>query len=67
MQIDNEVEVEARQHLINNEKFQLLKQCQKEIFSETESSPSIRKILNELITEENLNLIRSKFISVWKN
>lgn len=65
MQVNNDAE--SKQYLINNDKFQLLKQCQKEIFSETESSPSIRKILNELITEENLNLIKSKFISVWRS
>lgn len=65
-EVSNDSSSEAKHYLINDEKFQLLKQCQKEVYSATESSPSLRKILNELITEESLKQIKSKFIAVWK-
>jgi hypothetical protein len=57
---------EIKQHLITDEKFNLIKECQQAIYTATESSPSIRKIINALITEENLQKIKSKFISIWK-
>jgi len=69
MQIENEianVQVNKelpKQHLITNEKFTLLKECQQNIYLTTESTPSIRKIINELITEENLQVIQSKFVT----
>ena len=56
---------ETKQHFINDEKFQLLKQYQQAIFEATEVSPAIRKIVNELINEENLQKIKSKFIGTW--
>jgi hypothetical protein len=55
----------SKLHLFTDTKFQLLRQCQQEIFEATESSPSIRKIINQLITEENLQRIKSQFIAVW--
>ena len=65
-QTSNEA-TEPKQHLITDEKFQLLRQCQQEIYLVTESSPSLRKLINELITEENLQKVKSKFISVWNS
>lgn len=56
---------EPKQYFIDDEKFQLLKQYQKEIFETTEVSPAIRKIVNELINDENLQKVKSKFIAVW--
>ncbi|MCD6040264.1 MAG: hypothetical protein K0S27_1664 [Gammaproteobacteria bacterium] len=58
--------VDKKQYLISDEKFSLIRKCQQIILESTESSPSIRKIINELITEENLQKITSKFIEVWK-
>jgi hypothetical protein len=55
----------SKLHLFTDTKFQLLRQYQQEIFEATESSPSIRKIINQLITEENLQKIKSQFIEVW--
>ena len=63
---ENEV-IEAKQHFFNNEKFQLLKQCQQEVFEATEVSPSLRKIINELINPDNLQHFKSKFINQWRN
>lgn len=54
-------------HFFNNEKFQLLKQCQQEIFEETEVSPSLRKMINDLINNENLQQLKSKFINLWRS
>lgn len=62
-----QTEQKSKQYLVDEPKFQLLKQCQKEIFEATESSPSIRKLINELIKEENLEKIKLKFIEIWKN
>ena len=55
-----------KKHFILDEKFQLLKQCQKEIFTETEISPSIRKIVNDLINEVNLKTIKHQFTEIWR-
>jgi hypothetical protein len=69
MENDDDVTIEtvpqSKQHLITNEKFNLLKECQQNIFITTEISPSMRKIINELITEENLQVIKSKFIAIF--
>jgi hypothetical protein len=53
---------EAKQHFICDDKFQLLKQYQQLIFEATEVSPSIRKIVNEIITVENLNKVKDKYL-----
>lgn len=60
-------EGDARQYLISDVNFQLLKQCQKEIYDATESSPSIRKIINAIINEENINKVKTKFIDIWSH
>lgn len=57
---------EKKQYLITEEKYQLLKETQQHIYEATEVSPSLRKIINAIITEENLNKIKTKFIEVWK-
>ncbi len=62
---NNEV-IDKKQHLISDEKFLLMKQCRQAIYEATETSPSVRKIINELITEENLQKITTKFIEIWK-
>jgi len=59
--------IDIKQHFFNNEKFQLLKQCQQEIFEATEVSPSLRKIINDLINPENLSEFKQKFINQWRN
>lgn len=66
MSNENET-IDVKQHFFNNEQFQLLKQCQQEIFETTEVSPSLRKIINELINIENLQQFKSKFINLWRN
>jgi hypothetical protein len=58
--------MEAKQHLITEENYQLLQKLQNEVLKATEVSPTIRKIINEIINEENLNKVKTKFINVWK-
>ncbi|HVV67972.1 MAG TPA: hypothetical protein VHE99_02890 [Gammaproteobacteria bacterium] len=57
---------ESKQYFINDDKFQQLKQCQQIIFNAIEVSPSLRKIVNELITPENLEKVTKKYLSVFK-
>ena len=56
-------EESAKQRLISDEKFKLLKYYQHNIFKITEISPSLRKIINELITEDNLQVIQAKLVT----
>lgn len=65
--IENNESIDTKQHFISDGKFSLLRQCQKEIFEATETSPSIRKIVNELINSESLEKLKSKYIAVWSN
>jgi hypothetical protein len=57
---------ETKQYFIDDEKFQQLRQCQQTIFNAIEVSPSLRKIVNELITPENLEQVTKKYLSVFK-
>lgn len=59
--------IEAKQYFISDEKFDLLKQYQQSIFKSTEVSPALRKIVNELITIENLEKVKEKFLSILSN
>ena len=58
---------EAKQYFINDDKFQLLRRIQQEIYEATETSPAIRKLVNELINDENLQKVKTKFVAVWSN
>jgi site-specific DNA-adenine methylase len=57
---------ETKQYFINDDKFQLLRKYQQLIFEATEVSPAIRKLVNELISAENLEKVREKFVNQWK-
>ncbi len=72
MQINNdepmmEPQNEERQHLINDDKYQLLQQCQKFISKATDISPTIRKLVNDLITVENLEKVKTKLINSFSD
>ena len=58
---------DLKQYFINDVQFQMLKQCQQEIYVKTEVSPAIRKLVNELINVENLQKIKNRFIAVLSN
>jgi len=57
----------VKQYFINDENFKLLKHYQQRIFDTTEVSPALRKIVNELITVENLEKVMTKFVSNLSN
>ncbi len=59
-------ETEVRQYYIKEDKFELLRECQQFIFNETQVSPAIRKIVNDLITIENLETFKKQFLAVMK-
>jgi hypothetical protein len=65
--MSNQENSEVKQHFFNDEKFHLLKQYQQEIFEATEVSPSLRKMINELINPEALQQLKSKFTNLWRN
>jgi hypothetical protein len=51
-----------RKSLLTEESFKKLSKFQEEIFSSIEMTPSFRKIINALISEENLAVLRKKFL-----
>lgn len=57
--------IDEKQYFIVNEKYQLLLHYQMLILKATEVSPSVRKLVNELITHENLDVIKTKLITTF--
>ncbi len=55
---DNEV----KQHFMNDENFKKLRHLQQELLLVTEVMPSLRKIINVFITEENVRNYKENFI-----
>jgi chromosome segregation ATPase len=55
-------EVTEKQYFISSEKFKLILKYQDEIFKATEVSPSIRKMVNDLINDKNLGEIKDIII-----
>lgn len=54
---------ETTQHFLTDENFNSLRKLQSEIFKTIELAPSIKKLVNLLITEENLTKIKVQFIA----
>lgn len=65
-QINNGAMEDDKQFFITEENFQRLRQLQQEIFLVTEISPSIRKLVNLLLTEENLKELKMKLIEQYR-
>lgn len=57
---------EEKQYLINEENFQRLRQLQQDIYKATELSPSVRKLINLLVTEENLQQLKSFLLEQYR-
>ena len=53
---------EKRKYLLTDENFQRIKDVQREIFEKTEISPSLRKLVNSLITKEEIENLKQKLI-----
>ena len=54
--------VSTKPNFIHDDNFILLKKYQQKVYDATEVSPTIRKLVNALITEENLDVIINKLI-----
>ena len=54
---------EEPRHLITDENFQQLKELQQRIYERTEMSPSVRKLINLIITQENLNNVEQSLLN----
>jgi hypothetical protein len=52
-----------KQTFLDPDKYQLLKAHQQKVYEQTEVSPTLRKLVNALITEENLAIVVEKIIS----
>lgn len=57
---------EIKSNYIKEEQFEKIRQCQAIIFEETQISLSVKRIINELITEDNLKKIKEKFINLFR-
>ena len=57
---------EERKQLFTEENYQLIRKIQQEIFEVTDVSPSIRKILNEIIRKDQLEDIKTRLTDQFK-
>jgi sulfur relay (sulfurtransferase) DsrC/TusE family protein len=64
--VSSDVASKEKRSFISDENYALLKQYQQEIFEATETSPTIRKMINELVSIENLEKVKSKYLKVWE-
>ncbi len=57
---------ENKSNYIKQEQYEKIKQCQEAIFEATQISLSVKRVINELITEDNLQKIEDKFIQLFR-
>ena len=57
---------EDKKKLFSDEKFQKLMQVKQEIFLATDVSTSLRKIIDKLITDQQLEEVKNKLIEQFK-
>ncbi len=58
---------QIKSNYIKEEQYEKIKQCQESIFEATQISLSVKRIINELITEDNLQKIKDKFIQLFRS
>ena len=56
------MEKSQRPHFLDDDKFTLLRSIQQQIFEATEVNPTVRRLVNALITQENLMKVRDRMI-----
>ncbi len=61
---DNE-NVKPSKYLLNDEVYKLLRSAQEEIRELTDITPSIRKLINELVTENNVDKVKERLIKTF--
>ena len=54
-----------KKYLLTDECFHKLKNMQQEIFNKTDIFPSMRKMINIIITDEVINKLKEKLISQY--
>lgn len=54
---------DAKKYLLTDECFRKLKKVQREIYNKTDLFPSIRKMIDIIITDEIINKLKEKLIS----
>lgn len=64
--LNNQDNHEEKSYFFDNANFQLLKQCRQEIFNKTQVLPSIRKLVNDLITQESVDNVKAKYLEMLK-
>ena len=57
---------EIKSNYIKPEQYEKIKQCQMNIFEATQISLSVKRIIHELITEDNLQTIKEKYIQLFR-
>ncbi len=57
---------EKKSNYIKPEQYEKIKHCQEAIFEATQISLSVKRIINELITEDNLQHIKEKYIQLFR-
>jgi hypothetical protein len=55
-----------KSHFIDDEKYEILKNIQQQVFEATEVNPTVRRLVNALITQENLYKVRDRMIESLK-
>jgi hypothetical protein len=58
---------EYKSNYLSDEKMEMLKRCKTDIYEATQMTPSIKKLIHELITEENIEKIKCKFINLYRD
>lgn len=53
---------ETKKYLLSDESFNLLKNVQEKVNEATDVIPSLRKLINMLVTKENLDILTKKLI-----
>ncbi|MCE3237200.1 MAG: hypothetical protein K0R24_181 [Gammaproteobacteria bacterium] len=61
-EITNDPEKKATRYLLSEEAYALLRDIQQQVFVATETTPSIRKLINLLVTHDNLAKVTEKLI-----
>lgn len=63
-EIEKNMNQESKSNYLKEDKIELILKYKNEIYEATQISISIKKMIHELITEENLQKIKDKFISL---
>lgn len=62
--IEDELGKSKKDYLLNQDKFELLIQAQREIEEKTEMRPTFKKLVNALVTEESVKKITNDILEV---